>query len=114
MNCSKCGNCKGICPVTFGLALGVTCGLFMMVLAWVAAGFGYGTAIVEQYGTMLSGYDASFMGGLVGGLWGLLKGFIFGFVLVMIYHLLCCCKKMCCKNNNSGTCGCCGGKTECK
>jgi hypothetical protein len=114
MTCGKCGNCKGICPVTFGLALGITYGLFMMVLAWVATWFGWGSSVVDQYSAILSGYDASFVGGLIGFLWGLLKGFVFGFVLIMIYHLICCCKKKCCGNGNKcGCCGCCGSQ-ECK
>ncbi len=111
MSCNKCGNCKRICPVTFGFALGITCGLFMMVLAWAAAWLGWGSTLVENYSNYLAGYDASFVGGLIGGLWGLLKGFVFGFVLIMIYHLICCCKRKCCKSD--GKCGCCGSK-ECK
>jgi hypothetical protein len=114
MNCTKCGNCKGVCPFTFGLALGITSGLFMMFYAWAAWLWGWGNAIVDQYSSVYMGYEASLMGGVYGGLWGLLVGFVFGFLLIMFYHLLSCCKKMCCKKGNgNGSCGCCGSK-ECK
>lgn len=107
MNCNKCGSCRGICPVKFGLALGITCGVFMMLLAWVAAWWGWGSDLVSNYGNYLTGYEATFMGGLIGGLWGFVKGFVFGFVLIMVYYAISCCSKsMCCK------CGCCGSK-EC-
>jgi hypothetical protein len=102
MNCEKCSK-KGLCPVTFGLSLGLTCALFMAVAAWAAMCCGYGKAMVDLYAPLFYGYDASFVGGLWGALWGFIKGFIFGFVLVAFYRLIkCCCGKSCdcmCKGN---------------
>lgn len=104
MSCGKCGNCKGICPFTLGLALGITCGLFMIFYAWAAMWWGWGMSMVEQWGSVYSGYAATWVGGLIGGLWGLLKGFIFGFILAIIYNLLTHCKKCCgmCGNQECG------------
>ncbi len=102
MSCMKCCKLAPICPVSLGLAIGIACGLFMMAYAWIAAFWGYGTAMIEQYGAFYYGYAPTGMGGLIGGLWGLLEGFIFGAVIALFYDLFACC---CRKSNGSCKCG---------
>jgi len=100
MFCEKCSG-KGLCPVKFGIALGLTCALFMALAAWLAGSWGYAKSMVDMYGAMYHGYDASFEGGLWGILWGFIKGFVFGFVLISFYHLV----KRCCSKSCQCTCG---------
>jgi len=88
---------KGLCPISFGLAIGVTCAIFMMLGAWIAAFWGYGTELIDQRALMYHGYTATFVGGLVGGLWGLVKGFIFGALIAFFYNCISACKSKCCK-----------------
>jgi len=80
------GKCMGLCVGGFGLALGITCGLFMLAYAWSSWLFGYGTAVVAQHAMMYPGYGPSLVGGLIGGLWGLVHGFIFGVIAAYLYN----------------------------
>jgi hypothetical protein len=97
---------KGLCPVSFGVAMGVISGLYMAVLAWAGWIWGFGLILVDQYSAVYYGLAPTFMGGVIGGFWGLIDGFIFGFVLAFIYNLcLHCCKSCkCCKT--AGECRC--------
>ena len=100
MSCEKCGK-KGLCPVTFGLAVGLTFALCLAVDAWVAMYWGYGKAMVDHLSTFYYGYDATFIGGLWGALWGFIKGFIIGFLIMFFYHMI----KRCCSKSCQCTCG---------
>ena len=89
-----------LCPVSLGLAIGLTCGLAMFIWAlWVMY---YGpTPMMAEYHLPTPTYkDAGWLF-----LGGLLKGFVFGFFVALFYDLItCCCKK-------GGVCGVCSGKT---
>lgn len=97
----SCGNHKHVsclCPFSFGLAFGIVDGVFMLVIAWFAYLWGFGTPLVEHYATFFRGYEATWVGGFIGGLWGLLVGFIFGFFLALVYDwIVKCCKCLSCK-----------------
>lgn len=93
MDDKQCVRTK-LCAFSFGIALGVTEAIFMMVLAWVAGFCGYGDLMVQQIATVYYGYAPSFVGGILGGLWGLADGFVFGLVAGWIYNCcLCHCHK---------------------
>src|SRR5579864_3507978 len=101
MGCIMC-MCKGDCKKTklskfaLGISLGLTKGLWLLISAWVAWGFGYGMAMVQHIAQFYHGYGASFQGGLLGGLYGLLCGFILGVVIGFFYNCaLCCCHGKC-------------------
>jgi hypothetical protein len=81
-----------LCSAALGVAFGVVTGLMMMIFAWVAWEWGYGSTIIEQYGTFYYGYEASLVGGLFGFLWGVIEGFIFGVLVGWIYN---CCARCC-------------------
>lgn len=92
--CKTGGSKAKLCPFSLGIAIGVTKGLFILLLAWVAMWTGFGMSMVNHIASVHSGYSASFVGGLMGGLWGLVWGFIFGFVVALIYDwCLCCCSR---------------------
>lgn len=81
--------------VWFGVAIGVTTGIFMMLFAWAGRLWGYGIPIIHDISSVYLGYAPSLVGGLLGGLWGFVDGFIFGIVTGWIYNLCvsCSCKK---------------------
>lgn len=93
----------GVC--CFGGAIGITKGLFMLIiglLAWWNVGWASG--FVHSLSTIYAGYHADTIGGVLAGAgWGVLCGFITGAVIAFFYnvllHLCChCCKK------NEGKC----------
>lgn len=89
----ECDKVK-VCPVSLGIALGFVKGMYMLLLAWVAWLFGYGSAMVDHISSFMSGYSASLMGGIKGGVWGFVCGFVFGFVFAYVYNFVCSrCKK---------------------
>ena len=99
-----CGcNGKKLCPVSFGLALGLVCALGYF--AWVLWVIYYGPSAMM----LASHMPVPTLGsGAVHALWALLKGFIFGFFVALFYDCIsgCCKNKMCCKKSNC-ECGCC-------
>lgn len=98
----KC--CKKLCSMALGISLGIVSGLSMLVFAWVAAFWGIGTAMVEQWTPILPGYTATIGGGIIGFFWGLLEGFITGILIGFFYNLVCCC--CCCKTCKEGNGSC--------
>jgi ABC-type multidrug transport system permease subunit len=74
----------------FGLALGITKALFLLVIAWVALFSGYGMGMVHDVGTYFHGYAPTFLGGIFGAILGFICGFIFGVIFAWIYNLCAC------------------------
>jgi hypothetical protein len=98
MMCEKCSNGKGFCPVTFGLALGLTCFIFVIICsAWM---LWFGVPHMFQGMEYMKVADWSQAGMFA--VCALIKGFLFGFVFALIYDLIKCCKSKCC-----GKCSCC-------
>jgi hypothetical protein len=110
MMCS-CGKCKrtGLCPVSFGLALGVTS--FLSILCMFALAVNH-AAIAAPMMIMLHVAVPTMHDGLIFASYGLVKGFLFGLVLALIYDLIICICKCC--RGKSGGCGCaCAGGAGC-
>lgn len=101
MSCETCSaGKKGFCPVTFGLSLGLTCALMVLVCSIAAM---YGFNFVEEHMMVKLADNMSDAGMLA--VWALVKGFVGGFVFALIYDLICRCKSKCC-----GKCTCCSSK----
>ncbi len=113
MHCGKCKPCSGLCPLSFGLAWGITFALIMAVIAWVGWLTGYGSMLIEQTSNFYSGYDSSFVGGLWGALWAFIEGFVMGFLIALFYDCIskCFAKSACGCLKSGGSCGC---GPECK
>lgn len=97
----KCGTGKaaGLCPVSFGLALGFTLALAALVCSIWAMKYGAPATLAAH---ML--VPANFTDVGVNTLYAFFKGLIFGFVVAFFYDwILSCCNKKC-GNNNSGCC----------
>lgn len=106
MSCGKCGcGKKGVrfCPFSFGLALGITLGLFVFLCSVWMMYHGIPASLAA-----LNLEVPTWATSITHGLWGLLKGFIFGLIFALIYNCItCCCRMKCCKNSNgSCSCGC--------
>jgi hypothetical protein len=65
--------------------MGITWGLGMVCLGWIAAA-GWGVKIVEALSSLYLGFAATFVGGLIGGLWGFADAFLAGLVLAFPYN----------------------------
>lgn len=100
--------CTRVCAPALGVGFGITAGLFMMLFAWAAWLWGFGTSIIDQSAAVHYGYAATLVGGLIGGLWGLVEGFIFGLISGLIYN----CVARCCGCSKSCS-TCCGDKSSC-
>lgn len=105
MACGKCGcgkSSKGLCPVSFGLAIGVTSALAVFLWAvWVMM---YGMSPMMAANMP----EPTWGGAAMHALMALVKGFVFGFVVAAIYDFcICCCKWKCCKSNGTCNCSCC-------
>lgn len=102
MGCDKCGVGRGLCPVTLGLALGITCALMVFICSAWAMTFGLPVGMEEQ---MRMSVAHTWGEAGIRMVYALLKGFVGGFVFAMIYDLILCCKSKCC-----GKCSCCTPK----
>lgn len=94
--CGKCGCSYKLCPCSFGLAVGLTCGLGMFFGALIVMYFGVAPAMAMfQYA--VPGFREAAILSLI----ALLKGFVFGFFVVLFYNgiVSCCMKKGCCKKD---------------
>lgn len=99
MICPKCdsnGSSKKICPVSFGLAVGIVS--FFAVLIWTLWIMNYGmpsmmVAMHMPEPTMAKGFEHALL--------ALLKGFLFGFFVALIYDLISCCFACCKKSSKS-------------
>jgi len=94
----KCGNGSGrtLCPVSLGLAVGITATLALIL--WVAWAMYQGEADISWSATALKALAV------------FVKSFLFGFVVAAIYDCIVSrCKCVCCKCKD-GSCACCNGK----
>lgn len=99
MSCGKCGSgSKGFCPVTLGLALGLTVALLGLFCSAWAIWFGMPEFLGDQAMKVADNWSDAGMRAV----FGLVKGFVVGFVFALIYDFICCCKAKCC-----GKCKCC-------
>jgi hypothetical protein len=99
--------CSRLSAVALGVAMGVLCGVWMLVVGMLAWHGVFGDELVKHWATMFPGVDATMKGSMIAGGWGFLKGFFYGLVLAWLYNLcLCCCTKCCpCCKSSCGTCG---------
>ncbi|MCL4403812.1 bacteriophage holin [Patescibacteria group bacterium] len=70
----------------FAIACGVTWGLGVLLLGWLA-GSGWGGQFVSLISSLYIGYGASFVGGIIGGVWAFFDGAVGGAILAWIYNM---------------------------
>ncbi len=83
--------------VAVGVALGVVCGAWMLIIAQYAIhGSAPATEMVTRWAAFSPGIAATMTGSFIAAGWGFLKGFFSGLVFSWVYNLcLCCCSKRC-------------------
>ncbi len=84
--CEDGGGSKKLCPVSFGLAVGLVS--FFAVLIWSLWTISYGMPPMME---ALHMPTPTIGGGFVHALLALFKGFIFGFFVALFYDLFACC-----------------------
>ncbi len=75
-------------PMRLGLAIGIMKSLCLFFLGVIAMVFGWGSALIRMLGSVMLGYEASFLGILLGVFWGFACGFITGYLFAEIYNKL--------------------------
>ncbi|PIP65385.1 hypothetical protein COU77_02750 [Candidatus Peregrinibacteria bacterium CG10_big_fil_rev_8_21_14_0_10_49_16] len=73
----------------FALACGITWGLGIFLLGFLAAFAQVGAPIVDFIGSGYLGYSATPEGSLIGGVWGFIDAFIGGYIFAWLYNWLC-------------------------
>jgi hypothetical protein len=104
MLCNKCRGSMCFCPVTFGLALGLTSFLIVFCVYVLAV---YHVGFVAPMMVMMHETAPTIHAGLVHACSHLVGGFIFGFIFALIYNLIKKLCRSCCKGKSDGNaCGC--------
>ncbi len=78
---------RGLNPKCFGLAGGSMWGVGFLLTTWLATLTGWGSMLMETWGSLYPGYDVSFLGGVIGGIFGFVDGFIMAFVVAWLYNM---------------------------
>ena len=76
-----------LCPVAFGMSVGVLWGLSNLVMGLLLHFYMYGKVFVETMGQLYVGYAPSVVGSLLGGLFGFIHAFIAGFLVIWLYNV---------------------------
>lgn len=101
---------KGLCPVSFGLAFGITAAIMYFIWALWIMYHGVPRVLEEEHLVTVT-----LGGNIINALWVLLKGFIFGFIAALIYDCISCwCKCKCCRRCSCGCEKCAEGNCDCK
>jgi len=72
--------------ISFGLALGAACAVFVFFLGIVAAFFEWGIVLAATLSSFLIGFGPSFVGSIAGAVWAFVVGFIFGLLVAWFYN----------------------------
>ena len=102
MSCGKCKKSMSLCPISLGLAFGVTASVAGLLWAAWAKFYGAPPAVANYMSSIYWSEIA------MRAFWTLLKGFFFGFFIALIYDLIIrCCPGKCCKRaEGDSECGC--------
>ncbi|MAG91198.1 hypothetical protein CMO83_03875 [Candidatus Woesearchaeota archaeon] len=72
----------------FGLAGGIICGLFFLVITWISMFNGYAMGYLNLIGSVYPGYTVSFLGSLIGFAYGFVECFVAFFIFAWLYNWL--------------------------
>lgn len=93
--CDSTSSRAKLCPISIGVALGITKGLGFFLLGLSAMQYGYGIPLVDMLSSLYPGFAATVVGSFKGAAWGLFDGFICGVIFAWIYNLCVCCCRNC-------------------
>ena len=69
------------------LGIGLTWGIYMVLIGWAAACFNWGTNFVNAMSSVYIGFTPDFVGGIIGGVWGFVDGAIAGLLIAYFYNI---------------------------
>jgi hypothetical protein len=69
------------------VAGGALWGVYMLLIAWSAWLFNWGTGFVTVMSSIYIGFTPTFLGGVIGAVWGFIDGAIAGAVIAWIYNI---------------------------
>jgi hypothetical protein len=69
------------------MAGGALWGVYMLLIAWSAWLFNWGTGFVTAMSSIYIGFTPTFLGGVIGAVWGFIDGAIAGAVIAWIYNI---------------------------
>ena len=73
-------------PKALGISAGIIAAAAVFIMTLLAAGTGYGSAMMTMYGTIHPGYSISVLGAFVGIIYGFICWFVAGYVLAWLYN----------------------------
>ncbi|NGX50648.1 MAG: hypothetical protein K1060chlam2_00496 [Chlamydiae bacterium] len=74
-----------LCPKSLALSFGIVWGMAVLLTGWISM-TGWGYQFVDVMSSVYTGYDATFVGGIVGGIWAFFVGAILGGTISMVYN----------------------------
>jgi len=77
---------KELNVLSFGLACGITFGVYLLLIGMIAWIFNWGTTVVQFVGSFYYGFAPTFVGSLLGGLWAFIDAFIGGVIFAWLYN----------------------------
>jgi len=72
--------------ISFGLALGVTSAIFVLLLGIMAALFGWGLQLAAVLSSLYIGFGPTFVGTIAGTVWAFVDGFVAGVMIAWFYN----------------------------
>ena len=80
---------NGLNKMRAGIALGIICSVYMVLLVAMAAFFGgWGQTMINIIGSLYRGFDVSARGAVIGAMWAFADGFIGGYLFALVYNFL--------------------------
>ena len=73
--------------ISFGLAFGVTCGIFAIFLGIMSTLFEWGIPLTIILSSLFIGFGPSFVGVVAGAVWAFVFGFIVGMLIAWLYNI---------------------------
>jgi len=77
------------CPKSTGIALGTVWSIIILLTGWVSgltSMSDWGNNFVRVLSSIYTGYDATFVGGILGGIWGFAFGGLLGVSFALVYN----------------------------
>ena len=72
----------------FGLALGISFGVGMLIIGLISMSTGYWAKGIEVMSYFYVGFAPTFIGSIKGAIWGFFDGFIGGVIIAWLYNKL--------------------------
>jgi hypothetical protein len=72
--------------ISFGLAVGVTCAVFTLLLGLTASLLGWGITLASTLSELFIGFGPTIIGTIAGTVWAFADGFVAGLLIAWLYN----------------------------